>query len=78
MGTYEAIKNLPQNVKDSVNEYDKGNIGKAALLMVLGTAGAIPGMPSNVIGKAVKGKPVKGKVISADEVVADDATKNVC
>jgi hypothetical protein len=75
VGTYEAIKNLPQNVKDSVNEYDKGNIGKAALLMVLGTAGAIPGMPSNVIGKAVKGKPVKGKVISADEVVADDATK---
>jgi len=74
-GTYEAIKNLPQNVKDSVSEYDKGNVGKAALLMVLGTAGAIPGMPSNVIGKAVKGKPVKGKVISADEVVADDTTK---
>ena len=72
-GTYEAIKNLPQNVKDSVSEYDKGNIGKATLLMVLGTAGAIPGMPSNVIGKAVKGTPVKGKI----KVPATPKSKNI-
>lgn len=72
-GTYEAIKNLPQNVKDSVKEYDKGNIGKATLLMVLGTAGAIPGMPSNVIGKAVKGTPVKGNI----KVPATPKSKNI-
>ena len=72
-GTYEAIKNLPQNVKDSVLAYNEGNIGKATLLMVLGTAGAIPGMPSNVIGKAVKGTPVKGKI----KVPATPKSKNI-
>jgi hypothetical protein len=75
VGTYKAIRDFPENIKDSLNKYRKGQLGKAALQATLSTIDIIPGTPN--ISKSISKSTPPSKKISADEVVADDATKIV-
>ena len=75
VGTYKAIRDFPENIKDSLNKYRKGQLGKAALQATLSTIDMIPGTPN--ISKSISKSTPPSKKISVDEVVADDATKIV-